>query len=332
MNINRLIQEASGETPDPARALKNLENFSCEAPEIIEEHAQQIDRIARLFAYSQFLADYSVSNPACLSRALRDLSIAIDKKKILSEALDEYSTFRDEERHAEHREKAMNLLRKIKKDHLLLITLKDISGITDLNECMSELTVLSQAIIELALDMSSVLMRRKFGLLRENAFSLIGMGKLGAGELNYSSDIDIVTIYRSEDGLSTGILNPFGIRHNKISPHEYFCTLTEILTNLLQLPTEDGIAYRVDLRLRPNGQKGALSLSLDSYRSYYEAWGKTWERIALIRARPVAGDYVFGEKFLSVIEPFIWKKSMDYNDIEEVRELKKEDRYRRRYE
>jgi glutamate-ammonia-ligase adenylyltransferase len=323
MDINRLIHDVCRESPDPGRALKNLENLSHKAPEIIEEHVQQIDLIARLFAYSQFLADYSMTNPASLSQALKYLSAPADRKKILSEAHADYSTFAAEERHAEHKKSAMNILRKIKKDHLLLITLKDISGLTDLNGCMSELTILSEAIVELALDMSSVLMRRKFGLLRENPFSLIGMGKLGAGELNYSSDIDIITVYGSEDGLSTGLLNPFGIRHNRISPHEYFCTLTETLTNLLQSPTEDGIAYRVDLRLRPNGGKGALSLSLDSYRSYYEAWGKTWERMALIRARPVAGDHAFGEKFLSATEPFVWKKSMDYNDIEEVRELKK---------
>jgi glutamate-ammonia-ligase adenylyltransferase len=323
MNINNLIQEASGRTPDPERAFKNLEKFSQEAPEIIEEHKQQIESIARLFAHSQFLADYSIRNPLSLSRALKNHSIAIDKQKILTEAYTAYSMFRNEERIALYKERAMNLLRQVKKDYLVFITLKDISGITSLNECMSELSILSEAIIELALDMAFTLMRRKYGLLRENAFSLIGMGKLGAGELNYSSDIDIITIYRSEDSISTGILNPFGIRHNKISSHEYFCTLTEILTNLLQSPTEDGIAYRVDLRLRPNGQKGALSLSLDSYRSYYESWGKTWERIALIRARPIAGDYVFGEKFLSAIEPFVWKRSMDYNDIEEVRELKK---------
>jgi glutamate-ammonia-ligase adenylyltransferase len=323
MNINRLIQEASVGTPDPGRALKNLENFLLEAPETVEEHAGQIGLIARLFAYSQFLADYSVKNPACLSRTLGDLSVTIHKEKILSSAREQYAAFRDEDRHAEHKERAMALLRRTKKDHLLLITLRDIAGLTDLNECTSELTALSEAITELALDMSYVLMRRKFGLMRGNDFSVIGMGKLGAGELNYSSDIDIITIYRSEESLSTGVLNPFGIRHNKISPYEYFCTLTEILTNLLQSPTEDGIAHRVDLRLRPNGQKGALSLSLDSYRSYYEAWGKTWERIALIRARPVAGDRSFGEKFLSAIEPFVWKRSMDYNDIEEVREMKK---------
>jgi glutamate-ammonia-ligase adenylyltransferase len=323
MNMNNLIQEASAKTPDPERSLKNFERFLQKVPEFLEENEQQIESIARLFAYSQFLADYSIKNPSSLSRALKDNPITIDKQKILSEAYTVYSMFQNEERIALYKERAMNLLRQVKKDYLLFITLKDISGITSLNECMSELSILSEAIIELALNMAFTLMRRKYGLLRENAFSLIGMGKLGAGELNYSSDIDIITIYRSEDSISTGILNLFGIRHNKISSHEYFCTLTEILTNLLQSPTEDGIAYRVDLRLRPNGQKGALSLSLDSYRSYYEAWGKTWERIALIRARPIAGDYVFGEKFLSAIEPFVWKRSMDYNDIEEVRELKK---------
>ena len=323
MNLNNLIEEASAATPDPERALKNFERFQREAPDFLEKHERLIESIARLFAYSQFLADYSMRNPSSLTRALKDHAMTIDKKKILSEAYTAYAAFRHEDRTALYRESAMNLLRQVKKDHLLFITLRDISGITSLNECMSELSILSEAIIELALDMALTLMRRKYGLLRENAFSLIGMGKLGAGELNYSSDIDIITIYRSEDSISTGTLNPFGIRHNKISSHEYFCTLTEILTNLLMSPTEDGIAYRADLRLRPNGQKGALSLSLYSYLSYYEAWGKTWERMALIRARHVAGDNLLGKIFIDAIEPFVWKKSLDYNDIEEIKTLKK---------
>lgn len=323
MNLNNLIEEASAATPDPKRTLKNFERFQREAPDFLEKHERLIDSIARLFAYSQFLADYSMRNPSSLSRALKDHAMTIDKQKILSEAYTAYAAFRHEDRTALYRESAMNLLRQVKKDHLLFITLRDISGITSLNECMSELSILSEAIIELALDMALTLMRRKYGLLRENAFSLIGMGKLGAGELNYSSDIDIVTVYRSEDSISTGTLNPFGIRHNKISSHEYFCLLTEILTNLLMSPTNDGIAYRADLRLRPNGQKGALSLSLYSYLSYYEAWGKTWERMALIRARHVAGDNLLGKMFIDAIEPFVWKKSLDYNDIEEIKNLKK---------
>jgi glutamate-ammonia-ligase adenylyltransferase len=149
------------------------------------------------------------------------------------------------------------------------------------------------------------------------------MGKLGAEELNYSSDIDIITVYQSEKSVSTGVLNPFGIRHHNISSHEYCCMLTETMTNLLQSMTEYGIAYRVDLRLRPNGQKGDLSLSLDSCRSYYEAWGKTWERVALIRARPIAGSQELGTSFIRMIEPFVWKRSLDYNDIEEMKALKK---------
>ncbi len=323
MNINSLIQKASAGIPDTERSFKNLERLSRKAPEVIEEHEHHIEKIARLFSYSQFLADYSIKNPSRLSLAIKNLYDPLNKQMIISEARNKYASFQTEEHPELYRQNAIKLLREIKKEYLLSITLKNVSGITGLNECMSELSILSEALLESALDMSSALMRRKYGFLRENAFSVIGMGKLGAGELNYSSDIDIITVYRSEESISTGILNPFGIRHNKISSHEYFCTLTEILTNLLQSPTEDGIAYRVDLRLRPNGRKGALSLSLDSYRSYYEAWGKTWERIALIRARPVAGDYVFGEKFLFAIEPFLWKRSMDYNDIEEVRELKK---------
>ena len=266
MPINNLIRTVSDNTPDPERALKNLDRLLRQSPAFLEEHSAHLEDIARLFSYSQFLADYSTGNLSSLSRALKDRPVTIDKQKILSGAYNEYSAFRNEELTTLYKEKAMKLLREIKRNYLLSVTLNDISGVTSLNECMSELSILSEALIEFALDMSFTLMRRRFGLMRENEFSIIGLGKLGASELNYSSDIDIITIYRSEESISTGVLNPFGIRYNRISSHEYFCTLTEILTNLLQSPTEDGIAYRVDLRLRPNGQKGASSLSLDSYR------------------------------------------------------------------
>jgi len=323
MNRNNLIHEAASATPDPERALNNLERFFGERPAFFEEHTHEIVLIAALFSNSQFLADYSIQNPSQLSRALTALSLPFDKGKILSDAYDSYASFRDEDRAPAYKEHAMKLLREMKKYYLLIITMRDISSVTTLHESMSELSILAEAITEIALEMSFTFMRRKFGMLRENAFSIIGMGKLGAEELNYSSDIDIITVYQSEKSVSTGVLNPFGIRHHKISSHEYYCMLTETLINLLQSLTEDGIAYRVDLRLRPNGQKGDLSLSLDSCRSYYEAWGKTWERVALIRARPIAGSGQLGKAFIHAIEPFVWKRSLDYNDIEEIKALKK---------
>ncbi len=322
MGIDTFIREASSETPDPERALKNLNGLLRSAPWLIEEHEQQIEKIAQLFSYSQFLADYSIKDPSRLSCALKNLHRPLKKGDIISEARNLYRITVENSSNL-LRQGSMKILRKLRKDYLLRITLKDITGITGIDESAAELSILSEAIIHVALDISYILMTRKFGHMKDNSFAVIGLGKLGAGELNYSSDIDIITVYLHERSLSYGILNPYGIRMNKISAHEYYCRLTEILTNLLQSPEEDGIAYRVDLRLRPNGQKGELSLPLDSYASYYESWGRTWERVALIRARPVGGDKLLGEKFMQIIEPFVWKKSTDYNDIEEIKGLKR---------
>ncbi len=321
--MESLLREVASETPDPARAFRNLERLIQQSPEFIDGHRHAIVTVARLFAHSQFLADSCIADPSRLSDALGHFHVPVQKHDIRSRAADMIESIRDEQQTSLFKQRAMKLLRDLKKHYLLIITMRDIAGMTTLQECMSELSALSEAIVEYALEMSSTLMRRKFGLLRNNAFSVIGMGKMGSGELNYSSDIDIITVYLTEAGASTGILNQFGMRHNKISAREYYSILTETMSALIQTATEDGIAYRVDLRLRPNGQKGALSLDLPSYHAYYEAWGKTWERVALIRARPVAGDGVLGESFLRTIEPFVWKRSIDFNDIEEIRELKK---------
>ena len=322
MNINSRIKEAAARTPDPHRAAKNIERLMSEAPEFIEEHDELVDSIAKLFSYSQFLADYCISNPSRSSLAIKKLHDPVNRQEIISKGREE-SRISFEASPGLFKSEVKKLLRDTKKDYLLRITLRDLLGISDLQACMAELSVLAEALIELALDISHILIRERFGDQSDNSFSIIGLGKLGAGELNYSSDIDILTVYHFEDRLSCGVLTPSGVRVNRIHSHEYFCRLTEILTDLLQAPTEDGIAYRVDLRLRPNGQKGALSLSLDSYNSYYEAWGKTWERMALIRSNPAAGDVRLGRKFLRTIEPFVWKRSLDYNDIEEIRELKR---------
>jgi len=351
--MNPFIEEASRQTPDPERSQKGLERLLEIAPDILNQHASQIDIIAGLFSYSQFLTDYSINNPDRLSFALKSIHEPINKLGIINEALRlgfvDYSgpvlgaaglfeksvpvTGGPAEKPdfatgglvlpPAFKQDIIKLLREIKKRFLLSITIRDISGITGLEECMAELSILAEAIIELALYASYALMRERFGDIENNTFSVIALGKLGAGELNYSSDIDIISVYASEEGLSSGVRSTSGVRINKITPHEYFCRLTELLTGLLQAQTENGIAYRVDLRLRPDGRKGELSLSLDSYISYYEAWGKTWERMALIRARPVAGDKVLGGRFIDAIKPFVWKRSTDYYDIEEIRELKR---------
>jgi glutamate-ammonia-ligase adenylyltransferase len=321
MTMDKLIKEASSETPDPERASKNLEQLFQTSPWVLSNNLQHMGKIACLFSYSQFLADYSILNPGRLAEALQNLFSPVTKQLIMSEVSDKFEALEGSPPHV-LRHEAMRLLRDAKKGNLLRVTIRDTSDITELSDSMTELSALAEAILGLALHISIMMMRERFGDPPDDAFSIIALGKLGAGELNYSSDIDIVTVYGPGEGLSSGILSPSGVRVNRVSPQEYFCRLTEILSGLLSSPTEDGVAYRVDLRLRPNGQKGQISLPLDSYTSYYEAWGRTWERVALIRARPVAGDALLGESFLQVIEPFVWKRSMDYNDIYEIRGLR----------
>ncbi len=321
MNINNLIKTSSNETPDPPRALKNLQRLLEKSPEFIEKHNEQIYYIARLFSYSQFLADYSINNPNMLSFALKNINEAITKKKIILDSSTEYLEI-TKKPHVTFKKEILRFLRELKKRYLLIITMRDVCGLIDLYGCMSELTSLAEAIMELTLDASFIIMKEKFGDIKDRSYCIIGFGKLGAHELNYSSDIDIIAVYRSKEYISSGITSQTGLRINRIESHEYFCRLTELFSSLLNIATEDGIAYRVDTRLRPNGQKGDICLSLKSYSSYYEAWGKTWERMALIRARPITGDLLLGNLFIVEVEPFVWKRAIDFNDIDEIREMK----------
>jgi glutamate-ammonia-ligase adenylyltransferase len=322
--MNSILKSAADTTADPGRSLKNLKRFYDRYPDF--ENVAERDRIktANLFARSQFLADYCINKPDKLICALQDISLEIIGQDIVDEAKKnplfrisgiQYSsqTFKND---------SMKLLRELKKRYLLRITLRDLSEVTDLYECMSELSTLAGALTEIALSLAKTIAEQRFGTFDDNPVSIIALGKLGAGELNYSSDIDIIVVYSSNEGTSSGIVSTSGVWINKIDPQEYYGKLTETLASLLQTQTEDGIAYRIDLRLRPDGRKGPLALALQSYATYYESWGKTWERMALIRAKHIAGEPGLGRELLRTVEPFVWKQSTDYYDIEEIRELK----------
>src|SRR4029079_16241572 len=121
-------------------------------------------------------------------------------------------------------------------------------------------------------------------------FTILGMGKLGGGELNYSSDIDLIYCYDGEQGstnnTSASVSNP-----------EFFKKLAQSITQELASVTEEGYFYRVDLRLRPEGSAGSVASPLTAYKNYYATWGETFERLALIKARPVAGSFDLGREF-----------------------------------
>ncbi len=318
-DVQRAIREASAQTAEPGRAGRNLDALFRRAPGI-GLSGERLQSAARLFASSQFLANYCVQNPEELLRALEEQDGPYESGTALEEGREEFL----ESAVTFPLQGYMKALRLLKKRHLLRITLRDLAGRADIAGSMRELSALSEDILELALGYALRVCTERFGApAGGGGMTLIALGKLGGGELNYSSDVDLMAVYGSEEGQSAGVLNPAGIRTNRVSNHEYYCKVVELLTRVLSTLTEDGIAYRVDLRLRPEGQRGQVALPLKSYVAYYESWGRTWERMALIRARPVAGDAALGGAFMSGIEPFLWRRLLDYSEIEEIKAMKK---------
>ena len=131
---------------------------------------------------------------------------------------------------------------------------------------------------------------------------VLGMGKLGGRELNPGSDVDLVCIYDTDDAVATGRDG------SRTTAHEVWAKVVQRLVHDLEEPSEQGVAWRVDLRLRPEGSRGPLVNSLLGAERYYESFGRIWERAALLRARPVAGDLALGEELLAMLEPFVWSR------------------------
>lgn len=146
------------------------------------------------------------------------------------------------------------------------------------------------------------------------AFVVIGMGKLGGRELNAGSDIDLMLFYETDDGHVIA-LRPETPSHTL---HEHFTRVAQRFVATLDEATEDGSVWRVDLRLRPEGTRGPLVNALAAAERYYETWGRTWERVALIRARPVAGDVPFGFRLLTALSPFVWRKAVDPRVVDDL--------------
>lgn len=214
------------------------------------------------------------------------------------------------------------VLRRHKQREYLRIGARDLSPSVSVEETVTELTALAEASLEAAYSFCRSKVEEEFGALllpgnsRKNRFVVLGMGKLGGEELNFSSDIDIVYLYEEDDGESQGG------KKGRATPREFFTNLAEKLTRTVGEVTEDGFVFRIDLRLRPLGRNGPLVQSLHSACIYYESWGQCWERAALLKARPVAGEKELGVQLLREIEPFIYRRYLDFTTIEELRHMK----------
>lgn len=200
----------------------------------------------------------------------------------------------------------LNALKRLKRQHMLGIAARDILGRDTLQVASAHLSALADLVVGRALDI--VARERLSAEGRERLpgrFAVIGLGKLGGEELNYSSDIDLIYVYEPE-------------REDDPEPHDFFHRLARKLTAALTDHSEETYLYRVDLRLRPMGRGGNIAHSLQQLRQYYETWGVTFERFAMIKARPIAGDVALGSRFVEAVEPFVYRKYLDHAALEEM--------------
>jgi [glutamine synthetase] adenylyltransferase / [glutamine synthetase]-adenylyl-L-tyrosine phosphorylase len=215
----------------------------------------------------------------------------------------------------------MRILREFKLESALLIALTDIGGVWALPRITEALTRVADIAVTLSVDhlLKQAVRQKKIKSADPNnprsgcGYIVLAMGKMGAGELNFSSDIDLMVFFDAGVGLA-----------DAIEPAPFFISLTRDLIKILQARTSDGYVFRVDLRLRPDPSSTQIAISTAAALDYYESRGQNWERAALIKARACAGDIAAGEQFLRDLSPFIWRKYLDYAAIADVHEMKRQ--------
>ncbi len=216
----------------------------------------------------------------------------------------------------------MTGLRAIKNEAALMIALADLGGAWPLMQVTESLTRIADACTQAAVRFLFREARAKGQWLggtdaapeAGSGFIVLGMGKYGAGELNYSSDIDLIVFYD---------LDHIKLREG-LEQQAFFVRLTKDLVKILQERTSDGYVFRVDLRLRPDPGATQIALSTEAAFHYYESFGQNWERAAMIKARAVAGDHVAGRAFLGELAPFIWRKYLDFAAIADIHAMKRQ--------
>ena len=209
-------------------------------------------------------------------------------------------------------------LRRWRRHEIVRIAWRDLAGWADLAETLSDLSAFADAVIDVAVQYARRALVARYGEPRSadgivQPLIVVGMGKLGGGELNFSSDVDLVLLF-PEHGETDGA--------RQIANEEFFTRLGQGLIRLLGTPTHDGLVLRVDMRLRPFGDSGPLVSSFASFEDYLPRHGRDWERYAYVKARAITAPERYAEVHASAVRPFVYRRYLDYGVFESLREMK----------
>lgn len=302
-------------TANPRRGLNSfhrflMTGFSSAWMRDFDSHRLLQQILLELSSQSQFLADILVRNPELFRWLTSSNVLKITKTRVeyVAEASDAISLF-------QRSGKKLDSLKRFQRRELLRIGARQILKEADVATTSRELSALADAITESVLGMAYDHMAETMEGNVKRDLAVIGLGKLGGEELNFSSDIDLIFVYDKDGPLE-------GSQPRLSTLHEYHCRVAEYVVRRLSEHTAEGHLYRVDMRLRPDGGSGPLAMSRAAYFAYYEARGELWERQMLIKARVIAGDRRTGEDWREEIQPFIFPKTLLSSPLEEIAKIK----------
>jgi glutamate-ammonia-ligase adenylyltransferase len=317
--VSAMLVDVSTGAPDPRDAVFRCERvLAAAAPTLpdfqnLSEDARTVLRLCCQRA--PYLATLLTRDPARLLRVARSTYLRREKPAqvmareladaLLHCAIDDTDTLR-------------RILRQYRADEMTRLGVRELA-LGNPTEVGRELAHLADVCFDAAIAFHDLQLRARYGppryvddagVERDAELCVIGMGKLGGEELNFSSDVDVIYIYTSDAG-SAGDL----------SLHEYFSKLSLLVTASLGEISDEGVVFRVDLRLRPEGSRGPIANSLPSTERYYETWGRPWERQAWLKARPCAGSLGLGAEVMDTLRPFVYPRSTSPTIIDEVNDL-----------
>lgn len=319
-SIEPVLRRELPRTADPDMAFNNLERLLAvpgareQLPALLELRGRGLEATLQLLAVSQFFADTLILYPEAL-----EIVRAAPRRNPSTEELT--TILRSDVDAAYDDNSILRAFRRYRQLQTLRVGVNDILRDRPLEEITRDLARIADASLKVAVQTALKTVTKKLGQPmtasgQPSKVVALAFGKLGGDELNYSSDIDLMFVY-DEDGETA--------KRGAAVPNSEFYTrvVTEVI-RLLASQTDRGFAYRVDLRLRPEGNRGPLARSLASTLSYYDVMGRTWERQALIKLRHVAGDSPLGKQVTKALQPFIYRKYFSFSEINEVKALKRQ--------
>lgn len=311
--LHRLFFELK-QYPDPDTAFNNLERLASALIsrrsflDNLSRFQPLVARLVKLFSISQYLADLLIRDSSLLSLLLQPAQSCRppDREELISR-------FRKTLSQKPVRGAKFATLGRLKRFEIFKIAVGDFLLENDLRATTRSLSCLADAVLQMVCEIHFDEMSAKLGK-PDAEFSIIALGKLGGGELNYSSDIDVLFVYDHEGSMK--------LSNTELTYHEFYQRLGENIVQSVSRETQDGRLYRIDTRLRPDGDSGPLAVSVGSALQYYASRGALWERQMLLKARVCAGDGICGMRFLEGVEHFVFPGSAFSSPIREIQEMK----------